>query len=392
MFNKKTKEFRLILLGLLIALPVVGSLVGIKLIQFSAMGEAAAKQVMPPEPVNAADVREVLWQPKILSVGTVMAVQGTDVSTEVDGVVREIHQPAGSIVQAGDVLAQLDADVESTQLRVALATAELARSSFKRAKDLVGKNSISQAEFDEASSKLRQAEAQVDNIQALVHKKTVRAPFAGKLGIRRISVGEFLQKGSPIVSLQSLDPVYVDFSAPQQQLADLKEGLPVSVVTDSYPKQVFKGEITAINPDIDPNTRSIRVQATLVNPDGLLRPGMFVEIEWMLERTQQVLVIPETAVLHAPFGDSVFIIEGAKQDEATSNQNDPAGADRKLTVRQQFVRLGKRQGDFVAVTKGLTVGQQVVSTGTFKLRSGMPVVIDNSLAPDFKFAPNPDNT
>ena len=379
-------RIRFVIIGLLIALPIVGGLIGIKVLQFSAMGEAAAQQVMPPEPVNAIEVRETQWQPRVASVGTVMAVQGTVVRTEAEGIVREIHFEAGSHVNAGDLLVQLDVDVEKTQLRVAEAAAELARASFKRAKDLIGKRNISQADYDQASITLKQSLAQVDNIRALIEKKTLRAPFAGTLGIRSISVGQFLDKGSEVVSLQSLDPVYVDFSVPQQQLGDLSQGLMVSITSDAYPDHVFTGEISALNPDIDPATRNVRVQATLANADGRLRPGMFVEVSLTLAQTNKVLIIPATAVLYAPYGDSVFVIEEDKKDKTDNTNSKPA-----LVVRQQFVRLGERQGDFVVVTKGVSAGDQIVSTGTFKLRPDMKVSIDNSLAPEFKLAPTPEN-
>lgn len=378
------KSLRLVVLGIFIVVPIVGALVGTKLLQFSAMGNAAANQVTPPQPVNAATVREELWQPRVSSVGTVMAMQGTVISAEAEGVVREIDFEPGSKVQAGDVLVRLDVDVEQTTLRVAEAAAELANASFKRAKELIGNRSISQADFDTATNNLKQATAQVDNLRALIAKKTVRAPFAGHIGIRRISVGQFLTKGSPVVSLQSLDPIYVEFSVPQQRLGDLAAGLRVTVSTDAYPGKQFKGKITAINPDIDAATRNIRVQATLANPDGRLRPGMFVEIALVLDRTDRVLTIPATAVLHAPYGDSLFVIE-------ESEKTGPDGT-KPLVAQQQFVRLGARQGDFVVVTEGVAAGDQIVSTGAFKLRSGIPVVIDNTLAPDFQSAPSPDNT
>ena len=378
------KSLRYILLGIVIAAPIVGSLIGIKYFQFGAMGEAAAKQIMPPQPVNATTVREEVWQPRVASVGTVMAMQGTVIRTEAEGVVRQINFEPGSTVQAGDVLLELDVDVEQAQLRVAEAAAELARSSFKRAKDLIGNRSISQADYDAAAINLKQANAQVDNLRAVIAKKTVRAPFSGHLGIRRISVGQFLDKGSPVVSLQSLDPIYVDFSLPQQRLGDLADGLRVNVRSDAYPEQPFEGRITAVNPDIDSTTRNVRVQATLANPDGRLRPGMFVEIGLILDRSEQVLVIPATAVLHAPYGDSLFVIEESEQ-AATDGK-------KALVAQQKFVRLGARRGDFVVVTEGLTAGEQIVSTGAFKLRPGTPVVIDNRLAPEFQSSPNPDNS
>lgn len=378
------KSLRFVVLGFLIALPVVGAIVGVKFLQFGAMSSAAAKQLMPASPVNVATVREEFWQPQVASVGTVMAMQGTVISTEAEGVVREILFEPGSVAQAGDVLMQLDVDVEQAQLRVAEAAAELARSSFKRAKDLIGNRSISQADYDAAAINLKQADAQVDNIRALIAKKTVRAPFTGHLGIRRISVGQFLQKGSPVVSLQSLDPVYVEFSVPQQRLGDLAGGLRVAVSADSYPEQQFEGTITALNPDIDAATRNVRVQATMANPDGHLRPGMFVEISLILDRSERVLVIPATAVLHAPYGDSLFVVEQSEQAAADGTK--------PLVAQQKFVRLGVRQGDFVVVTEGVAAGEQIVSTGAFKLRSGTPVVIDNRLAPEFKSDPQPDNT
>lgn len=378
------KSLRFVLLGILVAAPIVAGLVSVKFFQFDAMMTAAAKQIPPPQPVTAATVRQERWQPRVHSVGTVMAMQGTVVSTEADGVVRAIHFEPGSFVEAGDVLMELDTEVEQAQLRVAEAAAELARTNFQRAKDLIGNRSISQADYDAAAAELKRANAEVDNVRALIAKKTVRAPFSGYLGIRRISAGQFLNKGSPVVSLQSLDPIYVDFSLPQQRLGDLSEGLRVAVSVDSYPGQTFEGAVTAIDPDIDTSTRNVRVQATLANPEGRLRPGMFVEVSTLLNRSNDVLVIPATAVLHAPYGDSLFVIEEAEEADAD-------GA-RPLVVQQKFVRLGARQGDFVVVTEGVEPGEQVVSTGAFKLRSGMPVVIDNSLAPQFEAAPKPDNT
>lgn len=378
------RSLRYVLLGILVVAPIVGALVGVKFLQFDAMGKAAENQAVPPQPVNVTTVRREIWQPQIASVGSVVAVQGTVISTEAEGVVREIRFEPGTAVQAGEVLVQLDSDVERAQLRVAEAAAELARSDFDRAKGLIGKRSISQADYDAAAINLKQSVAQVDNIKAVIARKTVRAPFAGRLGIRRISVGQFLAKGSAVVSLQSLDPIYVEFSLPQQRLGDVAHGLRVAVISDSYPGQQFEGTISAVDPDIDTATRNVRVQATLQNPEGRLRPGMFVKTSLILDRSEQVLVIPATAVLHAPYGDSLFVLEEAEEADANG--------DKALVVQQKFVRLGTRRGDFVVVTEGVSVGERVVSTGAFRLRPGMPVVIDNSLAPDFRTAPTPANT
>ena len=380
--GNRLRRLRWVILGACIVVPIGSGIVLIKARQFKAMGAAAAQQAMPPQPVNVAEAREEPWQPRVSSVGSVMAVQGTVVSTETEGIVREVKFGAGTLVKAGDELVQLDAEIQQAQLRAAEAAAEWARVSFSRAKGLIESRSISRAELDSADSGLKQADAQVDNLRAVIAKKTVRAPFAGKLGIRRISVGQFLDKGSPVVSLQSLDPVYVDFSLPQQRLGDLAEGLTVAISADAYPGQQFEGKITAVNPDIDPATRNVRIQATLTNAEGRLRPGMFVSVDLILARSEKVLFIPATAVLRAPFGDSVFVIEEGK-----------AGLDgvRPLVAQQRFVRLGARQGDFVVATEGVKAGERIVSTGVFKLRPGMPVVIDNTLAPQFALAPKPRN-
>jgi membrane fusion protein (multidrug efflux system) len=370
-------------LALLIVGMVVGGLLVIKLLQFKAMSDATAQMVVPPEPVNVVTVLERSWQPRISAVGSITAVQGTVVSTEAEGVVRSIKFDAGSEVETGTELVQLDIEVEQAELRAAEAAAELARISFNRARELIGTRSISQAEFDSADANLKQSEAKVDNLRAVISRKIVRAPFTGKLGIKRISVGDFLEKGSPLVSLQSLDPVHVEFSVPQQRLGELVDGLKVIVSSDAYPGQNFEGEITAINSEIDPATRNIRVQATLGNSDGRLRPGMFVTTELILARSETALFIPATAVQHSPFGDSVFLVE---EGNAGTGEGTP------LVAQQQFVRLGERHGDYVVVTEGLNVGDQVVSAGGFKLRPGVPVVIDNTLAPTFEFEPTPGNT
>ncbi|WP_116472983.1 efflux RND transporter periplasmic adaptor subunit [Zobellella maritima] len=368
--------------GIIVVLPIVGGLMAIKLFQFEAMEAAGAQQQMPPEPVNVIAVREASWQPSIAAVGSVVAVQGTLIRTEAEGMVRDIVFKAGARVKTGEPLVRLDVEVEQAQLREAQAAAALTRLSFGRGQQLRKSQSISQGELDTLEANMKQADAQVDFFRALIDKKTLRAPFAGRLGIRQISLGQFLDKGSPVVSLQSLDPVYVEFSLPQQRLGELTEGLQVTASSDAYPGQTFAGRVTAFNPEIDPVTRSVRVQATLANADGRLRPGMFVTVAMLAARLETVLLIPLTAVQHGPYGDTVFVVEeGESEQDGTP-----------LVVRQQPVRLGARRGDFVVVTEGVAAGEQLVSTGVFKLRPGMVVVIDNSLAPEFKLDPWPDNS
>ncbi|MFP2768107.1 efflux RND transporter periplasmic adaptor subunit [Oceanisphaera sp. KMM 10153] len=369
--------------GLLVVLPIVAVLVLIKLAQFDAMATAGEQMQMPPEPVNMIEVQEERWQPTVAAVGSVVAVQGALLRIEAEGIVQDITFESGARVEAGEVLLRLDAELEQAQLREAESAAALARLSFRRAQQLRKRQSISQSELDQVSANMKQSQARVDFFRALINRKTLRAPFAGQLGIRQISQGQFLDKGSAVVSLQSLDPVYVDFSLPQQQLAELKQGLAITVTSDSYPGQRFAGKITAFNAEIDAVTRSVRAQATLANPDGRLRPGMFVAVEMQLARLNTVLLIPQTAVVHGPDGDAVFVLEeGEKGADGTSS----------LVVQSRPVRLGTRRGDFVAVTEGLAVDERVVSTGVFKLFPGMTVVIDNSLAPDFKLSPLPGNS
>jgi membrane fusion protein (multidrug efflux system) len=238
---------------------------------------------------------------------------------------------------------------------------------------------ISQADYDTAVANYEQAVAQVNNIRSTIAKKTFRAPFSGRLGIRQVNLGQMLREGDPIVTLQTLDPIYADFTLPQQQFSRLHPGLPVRVTSDALPGASIEGRITAINPLIDADTRNIKVQATLANRGEKLRPGMFVNVAVGLPVRQKMLTIPATAILYAPYGDSVFVVVDDKEHKGGK------------VLRQQFVRLGEKRGDFVAVTDGLNQGESIVSTGVFKLRNGQGVVIDNKLAPPFSKAPNPEN-
>ena len=375
----KRKTVVAVTVGLAGVLTVAGTIAGVKASQLATIGAAFAAQVTPPERVNAVDVARQQWDSRVSSVGTVAALQGTQVSAEADGVVRAIHFEAGAFVEAGAVLVTLDDEVEQAQLRAAEAAADLARLSFERAQRLIERRVISQADFEEADASRKQAAAEVDNIRAVIAKKAVRAPFSGKVGIRRVSVGDFLSKGAPIVSLQSIDPVYVEFSVPQRRLAALREGLVVTATADAHAGEKFTGEITALEPHVDAATRNMRVQATFENDHGALKPGMFVAVEVALGSPQTVQVIPATAVVHAQQGDSVFVIEPA------------ADAADALVVKQRPVTLGERRGDFVVVENGARAGERVVATGVFKLREGMSVVVDNATAPAFVLSPVPNN-
>jgi len=368
------------IIGLVI---LVGLLVGIKGLQIEGMIAQGKQFVPPPETVTSATVKADTWETLLTSVGSLDAVQGVTVTAEVSGKVVRIAFEPGSKASAGDLLVQQDIAAETAQLRSAEATAKLARINFDRYEKLLPENVISQADYDNAQAQLTQAVAQVDNIRAVIAKKTIRAPFAGRLGIRMINLGQIINDGQAIVTLQALDPIFVNFLIPQQQLSRIRQDLSVRVTSDALPDQVMVGKITAINPEVDTATRNIRVQATLLNPGEHMRPGMYVNVAVVLPMIADVLTIPATAVLYAPYSDSVFLIEAQKSDGDT-----PAGK----TVRQQFVRLGEKRGDFIAVTSGLKADQTIVSTGVFKLRNGQAVVVDNKLAPEFKIAPQPDES
>jgi membrane fusion protein (multidrug efflux system) len=238
---------------------------------------------------------------------------------------------------------------------------------------------ISQADFDAAVAGHRQAMSQVETLRATIAKKTIRAPFGGRLGVRLVNLGQTLREGDPIVTLQSLDPIFVNFALPQQELFRLRTGLPVRITTDALPGLTIGGRITTVNPLVDAETRNVQLQATVANPEEKLRPGMFVNAAVGLPVRKKVTAIPATSVLYAPFGDSVFVVEDDKQGKGGK------------VLRQQFVRLGEKRGDFIAVTDGLKEGETIVSTGVFKLRNGQPAVVDNKLAPEFRLAPNPGN-
>ncbi len=371
------KPIILTAIGLIV---LVGCLAGIKYKQIGVMIAQGKQFVPPPEIVTSAPVQNDSWESLLTAVGSLDSVQGVTVTAEVTGKVVHIAFEPGSRVAAGDLLVQQDVSAETALLRSAEATAELARINFERSKKLLPDNVISQSDYDNTHAQLTQALAQVDNLRAVIAKKTIRAPFAGRLGIRTINLGQIIKEGQAIVTLQALDPIFANFQIPQQQLAQIRPGLEVRVTSDAMPGQVVTGKITAINPEVDAATRNIRVQATIANPDEQLRPGMYATVAVVLPAKNDVLAIPATAVLYAPYSDSVFVIEEKK------------GADGKpasKTVRQQFIRLGEKRGDFIAVTSGLKVDETVVSTGVFKLRNGQAVVVDNKLAPDFKLAPRP---
>src|SRR5438270_1362684 len=339
-------------------------LVGIKVMQIAKM--MSSPMVMPATTVTSATVKEEDWAPILSAVGSVSAVQGAILSTDLAGTVAEVKFQNGAIAKKGDVLVKLVASQEEADL-------ELARNDMARARDLAARKVISKAEIDAAESKFKQKEG------VALHKE-VRAPFDGQLGIRQVNVGQMIKEGQQVVALTALDPVYVDFALPQQELSKLSAGFEVRVHTDAVPGQEFKGKLTAINSMVDTVTRNVTLQATLDNPDHALRPGMFGKVEVMLPEKHKALVVPGSAISYAPFGDSVFVIEKKK---------DPKTGKESQAIRQQFVRVGEARGDFVSITDGLKPNETIVSTGVFKLRNGMPVTINNDLAPKPQLNPAP---
>ena len=362
---------------------LVGVIIFIKLGQFTAMGEAAQNKVLPPETVTAMSVESEQWEQKIVATATVTAVQGVEVSAEIGGRVKRIAFESGSVVNKGDVLIQLDTASEDAQLASAEATAALAKASLARVKKLNKQNLTSQDALETAEAKVKETVAQANNVRALIAKKTIQAPFSGRLGLRQVNLGQILSEGDAIVSLQTLDPIYVDFSVPQKELARLVPDLEVQVTVDAAPGHTFIGKIIATNPDVDLATRSVRVRAKIANPDEVLRAGMFAKATVIMPEKKTVLPVVVTAIAYATFGNSVFVI-----DEHTNEQT----GETEKVLRQQFIRLGQARGDFIDVIDGLKPGETIVTTGVFKLRSGMKVIIDNTLAPEPSINPQPSNS
>ena len=364
------------------ALLAVGALFlvifGIKAMQIMKM--VSTKPPMPVTTVTSAPVKEEDWAPILSSVGSVSAIQGAVVSTELGGTISEILFQNGGEAKKGDVIMKLDASQEEALLRSAEAEAELARQDLERTRGLASQKVVSKAELDAAESKFNRLNAVVDQMRSNIRKKTIIAPFDGQLGIRQVNVGQMINAGQQVVSLQSLDPVYIDFALPQQHLQSLSTGLEARVRTDALPGRELIGKLTAINSVVDTVTRNVTVQATLENPDHALRPGMFIKIDIVLPEKHKALVIPGSAISYAPYGDSVFVIEKQK-DEKTGKESQ--------VLRQQFVRVGEARGDFVSITTGLKAGETVVGTGVFKLRNGMAVAINNDLAPKPQVNPTP---
>jgi membrane fusion protein (multidrug efflux system) len=419
---------RMLLMLILVAV-VFGAIFGYKWFGNKMMNEYMDSMPMPPAAVTAATARSETWTDSLDAVGTLVAVNGTDVTTEAAGVVSAIRFESGQSVNKGDVLLQLDASTELASLRALDASLRLATTQRDRFRELYeGRRLVARADLDQRESEVEQLQAQAQQQRAVVARKTIRAPFTGQLGIRKVNLGQYLNPGDPIVSLQALDPIHLNFSLPEQRLGQVEVGQEVTITVDSQAGTAYAGTVSAIEPQVEANTRSFTVQATLANPDGSLRPGTFARVSAAVGVAAEVVVIPQTAISFNPYGNSVYVIVGdqaatpgaaagsggagsqagppvevraegegdgeadaAAQGDAAIAPADSTGAAPTLTVTQRFVQTGATRGDLVAVSDGLVPGERVATSGLLKLRNGAPVVINDTVEPSADEQPTPEN-
>jgi membrane fusion protein (multidrug efflux system) len=385
----KALKILFVIVGLL---TLVGTLGFIKFSQISslmAMGKAYEKSGPPPESVATGMSKKDTWQGEITAVGTIAPVKGVALSNDSPGVVSKIHFESGALVKQGQVLVELDTSVERAQLASTSVRRELAVNNAKRSRALMKDQLTTQIQLDADEAQVKSSETEAQTIQAQIARKIVRAPFAGRLGIRAVNVGQYLNPGTTLTVLQAVGAVYVDFSLPQQQLETIVVGMPVKIQIAGASGPAQDGTIAAIDPTIDSATRMIKLRATVPNAADKLSPGMFAKVAVELPSQGEVVTIPLTAVVHASFGDSVFVVEDKKPD-APGARTSPTGKPIK-NARQQFVRLSQARGDYVAVLDGVSDGQELVTAGAFKLRNNSPIVVDNSVKTDPQLNPKPEN-
>ena len=371
---KKRMVIMLVAVGI-----VLGGLVGFNWFKGYMMQKYMASAPVPASTVTAMKADYQQWQPQLSAVGTLRAVRGVDVTTEVAGLVRSIEFKSGDEVKAGQVLVQLNADSDIAQLHSLEAAADLASTVYERDKQQLAAEVISKAQVDTDAADLKSKRAQVAQQAALVEKKTIRAPFAGKLGITTVNPGQYLNTGDKVVTLQTIDPIYVDFNLPQQQLPQIAIGQKVTLSADAYKGVAFEGKVNAVNPKVDTNTRNVQIEATIPNAKRQLLPGMFATVKLNSGDEQRYLTLPQTAITYNPYGDTVFVVK------ASDKKDDKGNA--VLTAQQVFVTTGPTRGDQIAILKGVEVGTDVVTSGQVKLKNGSPVVINNSVVPTN--SPNP---
>lgn len=373
---------RRMILTLGVLLILLGALGFVKYHQIQTAMAAASSFQMPPEAVTSIVATQEQWLTTMNVIGTVEAVHGVTVSADLPGTVDKIRFESGQAVHVGDVLVELDTRQERAQLAALEAQRDLAKVTYGRTQQLVNEGVISRAEYDQATAQQRSTEANVAEIRATIERKTIRAPFSGILGIRKVNLGQYLAAGNPIVALQSLNPIYVNFGIPQQTAGQVRVGRTLRITSDELGGHAFSGRVTASDSIVDETTRNVQLQATLSNPEGKLRPGMFVQVDVGVGANRFVVTLPASAISYAPYGDSVFVITDLK---------DPKGRTYR-GVRQQFVKVDGTRGDQVAIVSGVKPGDEVVTSGVFKLRNGAAVQVNNKVQPENNPAPKPQDS
>jgi membrane fusion protein, multidrug efflux system len=371
----KRMTIMLIVVGL-----VFGGVFGFQIFKNAMIKKFMSAMPVPPQTVSTVTAAVQEWQPQIEAVGSLRAVNGADLAFEVSGIVKDLHFNSGDDVAAGDILVTLRAEEDTAKLAALQATAALSEIVHQRDQEQFKIKAVSQATLDTDAANLKNAKAQVTEQQAVVAKKTLRAPFAGHLGVRAVDIGQYISAGTTVVTLQALDPIYADFFLPQQVLNQIRLEQTVTIKIDTYPSQDFAGTITAINPKIDPATRNVQVRATLKNPDRRLLPGMYASVNVAAGDRQRYVTVPQTAVTYNPYGETVYIVDDKGKDPQGQSQ---------LIARQIFVTAGLRRGDQVAILSGVEEGQSVVTAGQMKLHNGSLLTIDNSIRPTADANPIP---
>nr|WP_295378283.1 efflux RND transporter periplasmic adaptor subunit [Pseudoxanthomonas sp.] len=377
---------------MLIAVVVIfGGVFVFKSVMSKGMNDFFDNMPQPAATVTDWTAKQEQWLDAQQAVGTFVAIQGTDVTTEAGGVVRELSIDVGQPVKAGAVLARLNTANELAVLRSLEASAKLAAVQRDRWQALARDKLVSQADAEERSTQAATAQAQVEAQRALIAQKTIVAPFSGVLGIRKVSLGQYLSPGDAIVSLQTLDPIYLDFTLPEQRVGQMARGSRIRATVDALPGQVFEGEVTAVEPLVDTATRNFKVQATLANPDNALRPGTFAHVGFDTGSAQNVVVVPQTAVSFNPYGNAVYVIQEVARAKGETDMQGKPLTGKKLIVKQRFVKTGSTRGDLIAITEGLKAGERVATTGLLKLRNDAEVVVNNKVKPSANAAPAPEN-
>lgn len=378
---------RRLIIVVLAACVLLTLLVGFNLFKQHIVEQIRRKNSAPPQTVTAATAQYTDWQPELNAVGSLRAVRGVDVTTEVTGLVRTLHFKSGDEATGGQILVELNADSDIAQQHALEAAAELAATVYERDKVQYEAQAISKAQLDADAADLKNKRAQVSAQAALVAKKFLRAPFAGRLGITTVNPGQYLNTGDKVVTLQQVDPIYVDFRLPQQQLALVATGQRINLTTDAYPGVVFSGTINAIDPRVDASTRNFQAEATVANPERRLLPGMFGRVAVVAGEVKRYLTLPQTSITYNPYGATVFLAR--KKEGGAAQSGSKEGGSGQLVAQQSFVTLGPTRGDQVAIVSGIAEGDLVVTSGQLKLINGAPLIVDNTVTPANDPHPSP---